>query len=536
MENSSTLVNVRITDIARAAKKIILRPFIVAAEIGRNIFMRLLSPFRRLSFKLSVAYLLSCAVTAFLFSALCSAIIYCLVSSNENTGHYFPYTPAPLAKDPVDLQRQVDSACDRIRENPLFLFRLDEQIASVTLVDGAGKVIASSGTGGFAPGVMLTNNVSSDEAMLVKAALNHNFNTAGSLLGSDMHFFDNVISGRLEDGRIASAYKVTDANNNADVVVALSSDSQFAQPPFLIHFVLLFTVFCSLLSVIPALIYGAVQGRRIGRRLNSLSDSVYSWSEGDFSQTSVRENSGDEIGSLARRLNKLPDGLQRQVATRQKVATLEERNRVARNLHDTVKQQAFALAMQLGAARTVLENAARNSAGTSAMTFVSSAEKLTNKIQEDLMAIIHDLKPANLSSNSVSFVSLMREVITDWSAASGIAPTIVGADSVWSSLEVQQELMLIVHEALANIARHSEASSVYIEIVQADDLNKTLTLTITDNGRGFDPLFARRGLGLYSMRDRANSLPGGKFALETGVGRGVTLRITCVPGEIDSNA
>ena len=115
----------------------------------------------------------------------------------------------------------------------------------------------------------------------------------------------------------------------------------------------------SLLALVPAIlvvlmlasvsgtIFGFFAARGYARRLNALTSAADSWSQGDFSRL-VSDDSGDEIGLLSRRLNRMVQELQTLLETRQELAALEERNRLARDLHDSVKQQVFATAMQTG--------------------------------------------------------------------------------------------------------------------------------------------------------------------------------------------
>jgi signal transduction histidine kinase len=104
--------------------------------------------------------------------------------------------------------------------------------------------------------------------------------------------------------------------------------------------------------------------------------------------------------------------------------------------------------------------------------------------------------------------------------------------NVNASAEVRQELVRILHESLSNVSRHSLATRVTISLMQDSDTDR-IYLTISDNGKGFDPVFAQRGLGLYSMRDRAANLEAGQFAIDTGTGKGVAIRVSCLPGESD---
>ena len=70
----------------------------------------------------------------------------------------------------------------------------------------------------------------------------------------------------------------------------------------------------------------------------------------------VDDPSGDELGQLAQRLNEMSQQLQRLLETRRELAVVEERNRLARDLHDSAKQQAFAAAAQISAARKLIKS------------------------------------------------------------------------------------------------------------------------------------------------------------------------------------
>ena len=79
--------------------------------------------------------------------------------------------------------------------------------------------------------------------------------------------------------------------------------------------------------------------------------------------------------------------------------------------------------------------------------------------------------------------------------------------------------MRVTQEALANVARHSHASAVTLDLDLAAD---AVTLTIADNGCGFDASTASRGVGLDSMRERLEAL-GGRLRVESKLGAGTTI-------------
>ncbi len=88
--------------------------------------------------------------------------------------------------------------------------------------------------------------------------------------------------------------------------------------------------------------------------------------------------------------------------------------------------------------------------------------------------------------------------------------------------QIEEELFHITQEALNNALRHAEASNIWVRI---EVENGSARLAVRDNGGGFDPDRVNGGLGLTSMRERAESV-GGEFALNTGSGRGTVVEVS----------
>lgn len=244
-------------------------------------------------------------------------------------------------------------------------------------------------------------------------------------------------------------------------------------------------------------IFGFIASRGLSRRLRRLAETAESWSQGDFSAY-VQDESGDEIGQLARRLNQMAEQLQNLMQTRADLATLEERNRLARDLHDSVKQQVFATAMQLGAAQTILE-----SDPVTAKTHLQEAEQLARQAQQELTGLIQELRPAALEGKGL--VEALRSYSNDWSRRTAILVEIKVTGERPLPLEVEQPLFRVAQEALANVARHSRASQVSVHLAWQDP---SFTLTISDNGQGFDPATTTYGVGVHSMQERLVSVNG----------------------------
>lgn len=267
-------------------------------------------------------------------------------------------------------------------------------------------------------------------------------------------------------------------------------------------------------------VFGIFTARGLTRRLERISTAANSWSEGDFSAF-IKDRSRDELSQLAQQLNRMAEQLQQLLQTKQDLATLEERNRLARDLHDSVKQQVFAATMQIGAARTMLSQDINT-----ARMHLAEAEQLSHQAQSELAALIQELRPISLSDRGL--IPAFEEYFSGWSRQSNIEVSFSAAGEGSLPPSLEQVLFRVTQEALSNTSRHSEASRVEIQLDWDDE---EVFLKISDNGIGFDLHAAEdRGMGLRSMRERVESV-GGNFVIESGPGQGTVLTVRCALDE-----
>jgi signal transduction histidine kinase len=269
----------------------------------------------------------------------------------------------------------------------------------------------------------------------------------------------------------------------------------------------------TLIAGIAGTIYGSVAARGLSTRLDRLSEGTHAWSQGDFTQL-VEDTSGDEIGQLAYNLNQMAQELESLIDTRRELVQIEERNRMARDLHDSVKQQAFAASAQISAARKIL---AKNP--SKAIENIEQAERLTNALRKELTNMIQELRSPALEGKGLA--AALKDYGHNWSRQNDIELEIRVQGERSLPLEIEQTLFRIVQEALANVARHSEADNVEIELVYT---SKELTCMIRDNGGGFDPAQASQGFGIRSMQERARTLES-QLNLESAVGEGTAISV-----------
>jgi signal transduction histidine kinase len=119
----------------------------------------------------------------------------------------------------------------------------------------------------------------------------------------------------------------------------------------------------------------------------------------------------------------------------------------------------------------------------------------------------------------------VRRYAAEWSQACGLAIDVSVAGERPLPAEVEQALFRVAQEALANVARHSQARSAQVSLIFAPD---RVALTIADSGLGFDSFQIQPGLGLRSMQERVDLLPGGHFRLSSRPGQGTQVMAECL--------
>jgi signal transduction histidine kinase len=153
-----------------------------------------------------------------------------------------------------------------------------------------------------------------------------------------------------------------------------------------------------LLASVVGTLTGLLITRNVSRRLRRITQAAEAWSKGEFA-VEVRDPTPDEIGRLGQDLNGMAEQLHTLLATREELAVVEERNRLARDLHDSIKQNVFATALLVGAARSHLPPDT-----LPAQTYLAEAEALAEQTRHELTALIRELRPARLDDKGLAVV------------------------------------------------------------------------------------------------------------------------------------
>ena len=291
------------------------------------------------------------------------------------------------------------------------------------------------------------------------------------------------------------------------VAFATPSNLELYQTFFLIT---MFTLFMVALPV--GAIFGWLVTRGLRKRLITLSAASKAWSKGDFSVT-PRDHSGDEIGELTRNLSGMAEQLQTFIHNKDELARLEERNRLARDLHDTVKQQTYASRMQLTAAKNLL-----TSDPAAAVGHIDTALHLNRETQQELKLIIDELRPVALQGKGLA--QALKEYADRWQEHTGIKVETVVSGERSLPLDVEQVLYRVLQEALSNIARHAEADQVGLSLNMTPN---AVALIVADNGRGFAVNdVPSNSYGLAGMKGRLEEV-GGTLKVDSTLSAGTTI-------------
>ena len=208
--------------------------------------------------------------------------------------------------------------------------------------------------------------------------------------------------------------------------------------------------------------------------------------------------------------------LEANAAQIQALAVVEERNRLARDLHDSISQSLYGLALAAEAARRRLE---LESPGTIASELDSIGDTARQALRE-MRLLIYELRPPALQD--VGLAGSLQSRLNGVEQRSGIA-TKLDIDLPHDlPAEVEAELDRIAQESLTNTLKHANATNITVSLVQVDS---SVELEITDNGTGFDPaIIDTGGMGLRSLHERAERI-GGQLTIESEPGKGTKLRV-----------
>lgn len=183
------------------------------------------------------------------------------------------------------------------------------------------------------------------------------------------------------------------------------------------------------------------------------------------------------------------------------LAILEERNRLARELHDSMNQSLYSVVLFTGAAYNQAEKADTESV----QRYIARAERMAQQALKEMRLLVYELRPLELEQKG--FVRAIQERLDAVEKRAGLEVQFLVPEPVVLPAEMEESLFRIVQEALNNALKHADASMITVELHANDGHGE---LQVRDNGRGFDPSSGSQtgGLGLVSMRERVSEFEG----------------------------
>lgn len=201
---------------------------------------------------------------------------------------------------------------------------------------------------------------------------------------------------------------------------------------------------------------------------------------------------------------------------------LNERQRLARDIHDTLAQHFTSIIMHLAAAK-------HSNFGT-VPTQVQQAEEAAREGLDEIRRIVWDMQPEQIEK--ASLIEAVEELAARWSAENSVQVNmnVTGTPrSLTSSAETA--LLRILQEAMHNINKHAQAKKVNITFSYMEDL---FVMDIADDGLGFEPSKIKNGFGMKTMRDRAEELSGTlTIESEQGIGTAIAVSIPIMENNDD---
>jgi signal transduction histidine kinase len=192
---------------------------------------------------------------------------------------------------------------------------------------------------------------------------------------------------------------------------------------------------------------------------------------------------------------------------------LTERQRLARDIHDTLAQHFTSIIMHL--------SAAKHSNPEAVQSEVQQAEDAAREGLDEIRRIVWDMQPEQIEK--ASLVEAVEELAARWSAENSVQVKMKVTGTPHSlPASAETALLRILQEAMHNINKHAQAKKVNITFSYMEDL---FVMDIADDGLGFDPSKSSDGFGMKTMRGRAEEL-GGTLTIESEQGMGTAIAVS----------
>lgn len=285
-----------------------------------------------------------------------------------------------------------------------------------------------------------------------------------------------------------------------------------------------------LLIITPPMggLFGAIATRGLVRRIHRLATATTKFADGNYVQE-VPVSGNDEVGQLEEQFNWMAQQLKENIARQQELAEqnarLAERDRISRELHDALSQDLFSLHMLAGGLQAAIPN------DSPLYPPVTTLKQSTQTVIHEMRALLLELRPTQLEQ--LGLPAALEDLAAAYRTRLGIEVT-TQIQAVSLPSHTEHAILRIAQEALSNAARHADATVVTLTLQPQEE---TITLTIVDNGQGFEPNMSEKGqhgMGLSTMQERVQELHG-TFELKSAPGQGTHIHI-CLPREEEDDS
>lgn len=183
----------------------------------------------------------------------------------------------------------------------------------------------------------------------------------------------------------------------------------------------------------------------------------------------------------------------------QQLAVMEERARLARDLHDAVTQSIYSLTLLAAAGLRMIDNGDSQQIRDNQIRI----DDIAQQALQEMRLLVFELRPSELKE--LGLIGALERRLEVVERRAGIEARLQADESLSLPYDLEEELYRIAQEALNNALKHARASAVFVRIQLQD---RTVNMIIRDDGRGFEPLAIgdKGGLGLQNMQERADKI------------------------------
>ena len=244
---------------------------------------------------------------------------------------------------------------------------------------------------------------------------------------------------------------------------------------------------------------------------------------------SGRQFSQDEVALLAATADQVGVAVEnaRLYQQAEQLAVMEERERLAQDLHDLVTQSLYSLTLLAEAARRMI----RAGKPERAIDHITRLGENAQDALKEIRLLVYKLRPHALEREGL--VGALQQRLAAVERRAGVKAHLISNETIKLTAPLEEGLYCIALEALNNALTHAKASSVTVRIQTVNDL---VELEVKDNGIGFDPrrVRIREGIGLASMQERAKRM-GGTLCIQSSPGKGTLISVRvklCSDGQV----